>query len=56
MNKEPCCAQCALFADEDVKGYGFCEFHQYGVQCSDEACDYLLPKAEDNPDLIKPKE
>lgn len=46
--KQHYCGECALFAYEDVKGYGFCEYLQYGVRCSDQACDNLLPKAEDD--------
>lgn len=35
------CGICSLFAYEDVKGDGWCEFHQSETNCSS-WCDYGL--------------
>lgn len=47
------CGNCALFADEDANGDGWCEYHQMPTNCSDTTNqlennlkDCFLPKNE----------
>ena len=40
------CGNCSLFADEDVNGCGWCEFHQTLTKCDNSCEDGLFNSKE----------